>query len=547
MTIESESYDKKSLKLVSDGGADWSGLARGCVAMATARGGIIDIGIEDNEDEPPAGQKIPEDLLGTVQKRISEITVNVPAYAEIETFPNGGETLRITISRSESFPSTISGHYLMRVADSNKPITGDELLIVMEDRPTYVWETKTNLSVASGSADSNLARDFLEGIRASKRVKDSIKENKSEAEILEHYHLTSKGQLTNLGILCLGTATDRSRLGTAPIVQAVKYDQHGNKVDKWKWDDHSLPPTQLTDAIWKTIPDFQEFKELPDGMRRRNIPAYPERVVRELLVNAIVHRPYTHGGDIFISLHPDRMTITNAGRLPYGVRPSNILHESKRRNENLARIFHDLNLMEREGSGFDMVYEEMLAHGKELPIVEEGDDRVEVTIKREIVSEDSIKFLETVSEKHGLNSRERTCLGIILLYGDIMVLQMADVLNLEDPDNVSVWAGRLLEFGIIVVSKGRKAKEMGYAVNPDLLPGQVSSTANGHGAPASAQLSDRILQDIRDNPDTTNSDIRKRLSISESPRTMQRILKELIDAGSIQAKGENRGRKYRPK
>jgi hypothetical protein len=38
------------------------------------------------------------------------------------------------------------------------------------------------------------------------------------------------------------------------------------------------------------------------------LPAYDELVVRELLVNALVHRPYTQRGDIYLNLYPDRAT-----------------------------------------------------------------------------------------------------------------------------------------------------------------------------------------------------------------------------------------------
>lgn len=39
------------------------------------------------------------------------------------------------------------------------------------------------------------------------------------------------------------------------------------------------------------------------------------------------------------------------------ITPQDISHESVRRNEHLSNIFYDLNLMEREGSAYDKVYE----------------------------------------------------------------------------------------------------------------------------------------------------------------------------------------------
>jgi hypothetical protein len=59
------------------------------------------------------------------------------------------------------------------------------------------------------------------------------------------------------------------------------------------WDDFSLSPVELIDAIWQDVADFHESYELADGLYRSKLPAYDPRVVRELLVNALVHRPYT--------------------------------------------------------------------------------------------------------------------------------------------------------------------------------------------------------------------------------------------------------------
>jgi len=65
-----------------------------------------------------------------------------------------------------------------------------------------------------------------------------------------------------------------------------------------------------------------ERYELPDGLYRQNVPAFDEIVIRELLVNALVHRPYPQRGDIFLNLHPDQLEMVNPGPLPLGVNPS---------------------------------------------------------------------------------------------------------------------------------------------------------------------------------------------------------------------------------
>jgi ATP-dependent DNA helicase RecG len=176
-------------------------------------------------------------------------------------------------------------------------------------------------------------------------------------------------------------------------VQAIKYDEQGQKINKWVWDDCALSPVELVDAIWREVPDFRESYEVAEGLYRRSVPAYDEKVVRELLVNALVHRPYTQQGDIYLNLHPERLEVVNPGRLPLGVTPRNMLHASRRRNEGLARVFHDLGLMEREGSGFDLIYDRLLSQGRPAPVPEEGADWVKVTIQRRIAKPEVMRLL----------------------------------------------------------------------------------------------------------------------------------------------------------
>lgn len=44
--------------------------------------------------------------------------------------------------------------------------------------------------------------------------------------------------------------------------------------------------------------------------------------------------------------------------------PQNILHKTVRRNEEFARLLHDLGLMEREGSGYPMMYDVLTSHAR---------------------------------------------------------------------------------------------------------------------------------------------------------------------------------------
>lgn len=44
-------------------------------------------------------------------------------------------------------------------------------------------------------------------------------------------------KMTQLGVLFIGKQTQRGRIMNAPVIQVIKYDSYGDKVNKWLWDD----------------------------------------------------------------------------------------------------------------------------------------------------------------------------------------------------------------------------------------------------------------------------------------------------------------------
>ena len=543
-STETQFLEKKSLKVVTGKSADLGELAKDCVCLANAKGGIIAIGIEDNSAEPPADQKISVELREKIQKRIGELTVNVAIAPQLHTATNGGEYIRLIVSRSNSIASTSDGHYYIRIADTCKPLLGDDVSRLLNERAATPWETLTNLEVPRDRIDTAKAQKFCQDIRNSDRVKSSVKE-KTDAELLDHYFLTQGEWLTNLGILCIGQRSDRARLGTAPVIQFLKYDEQERKVNKLVWDDFSLSPLELVPTVWQEIPDFRERYELPNGLFRQTIPLYDETVVRELLVNALVHRPYTQRGDIFINLFRDRLEIVNAGTLPLGVTPQNILHTTVRRNEHLARVFHDLKFMEREGSGFDKIYEVLLSQGRSLPEISEGEalDRVQVTIYRQILKQDVIDFIAQINAQYQLTQRERITLCLLAQHESLSSRELGQLLTLpEDNHAIAPWLGKLTVYEL--VKQSGKGQATRYYIDPELLRSTQLSIKTTLQRIETHRLEALILEDLRHYPQSSISEIHKRTAPELPLSRFKRTLKHLTTNQSIKAEGENRWRRY---
>ena len=541
---ENSLYDKKSLRTVVGKTADFSELAKDCVAFSNAQGGTIDIGIENSDTMPPASQCVPENLPTTIVNKISGLTYAVIATTEKVTADNGGEYIKLSIQRNPSaIAVTSSGKIYVRIGDNSVPVGSEDVARLAADKGCISWEdTITNFSWKD--ADDEKLKIFLGLIKASDRVSGFVKQ-KDTKELLDYYYMTDADSdfMTQLGVLFIGKQTQRGRIMNAPVVQCIKYDQYGDKVNKWLWDDYSKSPYEIIDEIWKTIPEWNESTEIGDGMFRRNIPAYPESVIRELVGNSLVHRPYTIRGDIFLNIHPDYIEIVNPGLLPIGVTVDNILHTTKKRNEHMAALFYALHLMEREGSGYDMMYEKLLANGKSVPVVEEGDDWVKVRVERRVISQEVIKVMQYADQSQELKQKQLICLGLIAMHESVTATQLIGLLHLRDADALRSWLRPLIDKGFVISTNDRsKAKE--YRVGTRILRNSNYKGATSLKRIESYRLRELITEDLKIYQPSSITDIHERIGKEIPLRKLQFQIKQLLAEGKIMSEGQKRWTKY---
>lgn len=539
-------YDKKSLKTVQGKSAGFDELAKDCVAFANTEGGHIAIGIEDSDEFPSPEQTIPEGLSDLIVRRIGERTTNVATAAKVVISSNGGEYVDLEVFKSAvSVAATTKGGYYYRDNDESKPIPPEELLRAITDKPSFSWETKVSAKYTIAECDKIKLSGFLEKIRRSDRVSDFVKA-KTEEETLEYFSLADeKGYLTHLGILWLGTQPQRARLLYTPTIQYIKYDVDGNKTYKRVWDDNSMNPEELLEDVWKNVPDWKESNEISEGLWRKEIPAYDEKVVREVLCNAIAHRPYTTRGDIFINMHPDRMEVVNPGRLPFGVTPKNVLQKTVKRNKELSRLLFALHIMEGEGSGFDLMYETQLSLGKNVPILFEGDDYVSVTVDRKIISKEASRVFDHIQVNYPKISRNQKAMiafGIVFQEEIISSIDLSQKLQLPEADRLRSYVEPLLSQGI-VLSRGR-GKGTKYFVNPSIISDSRANIQTTLKAIEPYRLRELIRQDLQYHTDSLISEMSQRLP--DVPfKDLQRMVRKMANEGDLIPVGSRKYRRYR--
>jgi ATP-dependent DNA helicase RecG len=116
---------------------------------------------------------------------------------------------------------------------------------------------------------------------------------------------------------------------------------------------------EFSGSVLKQMNEAYRFVELQngmtttyDGLRRIDEYEYDNTSLREALVNAIVHRDYGLGGDVFLNLYRNYIEFLSIGGLPTGFVIEDVMAGvSKLRNERLARVFYKLELIEAYGTG----------------------------------------------------------------------------------------------------------------------------------------------------------------------------------------------------
>lgn len=119
------------------------------------------------------------------------------------------------------------------------------------------------------------------------------------------------------------------------------------------------------------------------GIYRQDIYEIPPDAIRELIVNAMVHRSYLDHGMIQVAVYDNRLEITSPGKLPMGQTLERMKEGySKIRNEALAHAFSYMNLIEHWGSGIPRIIEKVKAAGLREPEFIGGEVDLRINIYR---------------------------------------------------------------------------------------------------------------------------------------------------------------------
>lgn len=165
--------------------------------------------------------------------------------------------------------------------------------------------------------------------------------------------------ITNLGAILFAKNLNAFDRLSRKALRVIKYTATGKTETEREWRD---PPSQMGYAIaYEAAVSFinsQLPQNEPIGQAfRSEVRMYPEKAIRELVANALIHQDFqVTGAGPTVEIFTDRMEITNPGS-PL-VDPLRFIDSPPRsRNESLAAIMRRMNICEERGTGIDKVIE----------------------------------------------------------------------------------------------------------------------------------------------------------------------------------------------
>lgn len=133
----------------------------------------------------------------------------------------------------------------------------------------------------------------------------------------------------------------------------------------------------VADQVMTVIKNNQLNPSIIVGVKREERVEYPLTVLREAIVNSLVHRDYSiRGSKIRVFMFSDRIEIRSPGRLPNTVTVEKMkIGVSYARNPFLVKYMENLRYIDQLGRGVPMILHKMRdLEAKEPLMIEDGEE-----------------------------------------------------------------------------------------------------------------------------------------------------------------------------
>lgn len=331
---------------------------------ASRKNGYLIIGAKD--DGSIAGMKVDDALLKKIAGIRSDGNILPLPTMSVERFSYPeGDLLVAEVHPSDLPPVRYRGRVFIRIGPRRDIATEAEERILAERRCSFMATFDATPCLSAKLEDLDLAYIKINYLPMAFDEETLANDKRDIKEQLASIHLYDRDNdcPTYAGIILFGKNPKYFLLGN--YVQFVRF------AGKDKGGD-ILNERQFAGPLYKMLPSLESFvrdgiitqRPIPETLfRERTVWNYPEGAIRELLMNACMHRDYQANMPIRLYQFDDYIEVMNAGGLYGEARPENFPSVNDYRNPLVAEAMRVMKYVNKFNRGVTRVQEMLKDNG----------------------------------------------------------------------------------------------------------------------------------------------------------------------------------------
>jgi ATP-dependent DNA helicase RecG len=385
--------------------------------FANAQGGQIYIGKDDTGKVVNVEDY--KQLMDTIPNKIKN---NMGIAAEVNLLQESGKHLIEIVVPPYSVPISLRGRYYYRSGSVKQELTGAALNEFLLKRSGQTWDEAIEPRATFADIDEAAFYSFLETSKEKGRLPD-VKGLTIE-EIFDKLRLTEAGQLKRAAIILFGK--DPGRFYISAFVKIGRFVSDAADLRFQEVAEGNII-TLLQNVLLQLNNKFLVRPITFEGMYRIEKDEYPVPALREMLLNALVHRNYM-GAHTQIRVYDDKINIWNEGTLPDGLSPELLRrpHPSKPRNQLIADVCFKGGLIDAWGRGTIKIIDACKQAGLPQPELIEANGGFLVTLFKDNLSEELLVRM-------GLNPRQIKAVQYVKVEGKITNKEYIEINSVARP------------------------------------------------------------------------------------------------------------------
>ncbi len=338
-----------------------SSLAREIVAFANTRGGVIYIGIDDS------GRIVGTSSDNTLLSQIQDVARNCDPPIPVKIVKLPTNVLAIEVLESSNKPHQCRDGFFIRAGASSQKLRRDELLTLLATTGSIAFDRAINQEFVYPADFSEKKFQSYRGMLPQSAPRD-VK------HCLPNLGAAAPGpgdniQFANAAVLFF--AESPQLFFPEGFISCVRYQGVDRSIILDRHDFKGSLIEQIEAAFLFVTQHQKVAYVINTSARREERYEYPQVAVREIIVNAVMHRDYFYqSSHVYLSLYADRLEVENPGGLMRGMTTSDLGKLSVRRNPLIAQLLQRAGYVEAVGSGFSRIHAALKENGNPLPLVD---------------------------------------------------------------------------------------------------------------------------------------------------------------------------------